>query len=35
MPGRWAKPTRCGGSLERLLEEDWHPANRHGLIDDD
>lgn len=29
-----ALPESCPYSLDQLLDEDWRPANRHGLLDD-
>jgi hypothetical protein len=28
-----ALPATCFYTLDRLLNEDWYPANRHGLVD--
>jgi hypothetical protein len=30
-----ALPTSCPYSSEQILDQDWYPQNRHGLVDDD
>jgi hypothetical protein len=29
-----ALPTTCPNSLEQIVSHDWHPQNRHGVVDD-
>jgi len=30
-----ALPTSCPYSFEQILDQDWYPPSRHGLVDDD
>ena len=29
-----ALPTACPYSLDQIVSHDWHPQNRHGIVDD-
>jgi Domain of unknown function DUF29 len=29
-----ALPTTCPYSLDQIISHDWHPKNRHGIVDD-
>ena len=30
-----ALPADCRYSFDQIVSQDWYPANRHGIVDDD